>query len=90
MQDTENIIAAALILDGVVHSLSKPNRHHNIIHKLYEDNGRTKSICPESQGFITSKDRYVDRAEGLKIAIAANQIIKKHGNPDMLFSEDMW
>lgn len=86
----ETIVAAALIYKGVVYQLPRPNRHHNIIHKLYNDSGRVKGIATESQGFVTSTGRYVDRVEGLAIAVEAEQIIKKHGFPGELFSEDMW
>lgn len=47
-------------------------------------------IYEKQQGFVTNYRRFVDREEGLKIAIAANQIVKKHGIPDMLFSEDLF
>lgn len=40
------------------------------------------------QGFVTTTGRFVDRIEGLKIAEAANQIIKKHHPKDRLLSED--
>jgi hypothetical protein len=41
------------------------------------------------QGFLTSLNRFVDRKEGLKIAIEQNQIIFKHGSENILFSEDL-
>jgi|GEM_PF-6102148 len=43
-----------------------------------------------AQGFVTTGGRFVDREEGLKIATEHNQIVKKHGYLNELFSEDMW
>ena len=40
------------------------------------------------QGFVTTTGRFVDRIEVLKVAEAANQIIKKHHPKDRLMSED--
>jgi hypothetical protein len=40
------------------------------------------------QGFLTTHNRFVDRYEGLAIAQAAKQIIKKHLPEDQLLSED--
>ena len=43
------------------------------------------------QGFVTSLDRYVDRKEGLVIAMAAKQIRKQKQTPeDVLISEDLY
>ena len=50
----------------------------------------TTKIRAVEQGFLTSDGRFVDRVEGLAIALAAGQVITKHGNPNQLFSEDMW
>ena len=41
------------------------------------------------QGFLTSKNRFVDRIEGLKIAQEANQI-KSEYKLTQLHSEDLW
>lgn len=83
----ERIIRAAIHLDGRTWHLPPPKRHHDVISKIWRtgaDPGRG------AQGFLTSEKRFVDRVEGLQIATAAGQIIEKHGNPDELFSEDMW
>jgi hypothetical protein len=44
------------------------------------------------QGFWTSEERFVDRKEAAKIAVAAGQELKrpKAFNPNRLFSEDLW
>ena len=42
------------------------------------------------QGFITSLGRFVDREEGLKIAIEAGQVDKSKYYGRILFSEDIF
>jgi len=84
----ERIETAAIQYLELVFTMPRPNRHHNILHKM-TDLGMTKA-AHEFQGFFTSFGRYVDRVEGLKIAIEANQIKTKNGNPEVLYSEDIW
>lgn len=43
----------------------------------------------EIQGFMTTRDRFVNRVEALKIARANNQIIHKYNPKDILLSEDL-
>lgn len=44
----------------------------------------------EIQGFLTNKNRFVDRTEAMSIAINAKQIIEgKYSNTE-LYSEDLW
>ena len=43
-----------------------------------------------TQGFITTKGKFVDRKKALVIATHYNQIIKKHPPYDKLLSEDLW
>ena len=84
----ETIFKAAIRYKG---NLYIGNRHCYIGIDMVE-----KGICPapypcdKDQGFVTSDGRYVDRIEGLAIAKAAGQIAFKHGNPDRLYSEDLW
>ena len=42
------------------------------------------------QGFLTSKDRFVDRVEALEIAKQNKQINRKHGLDSELYSEDIF
>ena len=43
------------------------------------------------QGFLTSKNRFVDREEGLKLAILSEQVVENETiNNFKLFSEDLW
>ena len=61
-------------------------RHHNIIYNWNQLSfGKTR--CTDTQGFLTNKDRFVNREEAAKIAFESGQISipKKE-----LFSEDVW
>lgn len=70
----------------VIVSAPPPARHHNlfIAHHLL---GR-----PDESGFLTSTGRFVDREEGLKIALASGQPMIDHParHARLLFSEDLW
>ena len=84
----EFILAAAVKHSDVIAFVERPGRHYNVLHGLYELSFGT--LKGGEQGFITSHGRFVDREEGLLIAGMREQIVKKHGNGGMLFSEDMW
>ena len=65
-----------------------PGRRHKDCYKLLEDLKVDKPDEPgrDSQGFLTSENRYVDRKEGWKIADAAGQI--KFGRVSSDMGED--
>jgi hypothetical protein len=86
----ETITAAAISYQGEHYSVPVPGRHHNVFRLLDETFPGQAPFGDCVQGFLTSSGRFVDRKEGLAIATAAGQIAKKHGNPTILFSEDMW
>lgn len=73
---------------GVV-TLPRPARHHDIIGAVAERENRELQEG-DIQGFITDLDEFVTRDVALQIAKGYGQIIKKHGNPNILFSEDLW
>lgn len=88
MSEPERIERAAIWHRGLVHSVARPGRHHDVIRTMAEKHG----LGPEAQrhqGFYTSHERFVDRKEGAKIAIAAGQIEALKWPPD-LYSEDLW
>lgn len=85
----ERITAAAILDDhGAPVFLPPPARHHTIIGHMVAAGNATP--IAGAQGFMTSEGRFVDRTEGLRIAIAAAQIIRKHHSFDTLYSEDLW
>lgn len=74
--------------DPIVWAVPQPGRHHDVIKSM-----AASGLGPDAmhdQGFRTSTGRFVDRVEGLAIAKAAGQVVEKHGNPNELYSEDMW
>lgn len=90
--EQERIVAAAIKSDasGIVYHVEAPGRHHNVIAIMPRVGEGPKRECGE-QGFLTSSGRFVDRTEGLAIAKAANQIIRRcGGDSDELFSENLW
>jgi hypothetical protein len=80
------IDAAAIRHRGVVYSVERPGRHHDVI----------RSICAagygpvggdSEQGFVTTDGRFVDRREASLIARMGGQVMFVE---DTLFSEDVW
>lgn len=67
-------------------------RHHNcfeILSRLDGEFDKTKIV----QGFLTSKNRFVDRKEGFTIARCANQLLVKEPSWDkdtILCSENLY
>lgn len=93
----EYIICAAIHFDDDKKHLHQPKnidtgivlcgrRHHNVIINWNLLTGE-KTTDKEVQGFVTSKDRFVDRKEGAIIASAAGQVARP---AEVLFSEDLY
>lgn len=83
---SERIVAAAVQIDGVTHSMPAPARHHTVLHALvsYPD----EALCAP-QGFLTDRGRFVGRVEAAQIALTAGQIERLQW-PPQLYSEDLW
>jgi len=73
-------------------------RHHNCITTFalmvgfpYDENGR-ELMNTEEQGFLTSKDKFVNRVEALEIARNANQLKPDEGVNEVigLYSENLY
>ena len=102
MPSTETIICAAVWVDDGVESGHLPHnlqtglvfagwRHHNCIaqikHAFPEGSVDEEKRRGLDQGFLTSKNRYVNREEAAKLAFYAGQIqVIKSG----LCSEDLY
>lgn len=68
-------------------------RHHNCFTPLvyiFGENRWQSGKFKEVQGFLTNKDRFVDRDEGLRIALRANQVMDLDNIRGRLFSEDLY
>lgn len=91
MQILPRITHVAIKYDGKVHSLPEPNRHHNVIRMIAEENG-VGIKGPDVQGFLDSHGRFLNRREAMRLAAASGQINRGEGGyqgPE-LFSEDLW
>lgn len=88
----ERIAAAAVRYQGMTFSMPPPARHGECILLMLacrQDIDRNATGA-EEQGFVTSRNRFVDRVEARKIAVAANQLTWRDAGLDELFSEDVW
>lgn len=65
-------------------------RHHDIFRRF----GNEVSTSPHDQGFYTSKGRFVDRKEAMKIAYERGQVTRErafiNNEISKLFSEDLY
>lgn len=84
----ERIDRAAIKHAGLIHSVPRPGRHHNVIREMAKAGFGPE--CMHAQGFVTDLGRFVDRVEGLRVATKAEQICNKTGCAHELFSEDLW
>lgn len=85
--NVELIEGVAIIQDGELYQLPKPNRHHHLIRLIFDKTGKTVN---GEQGFITSTKRFVTRTEGLIVAKKAKQLLPRHEHQYHLFSESVW
>lgn len=90
----EHLTAVAIKIDydpekGIYIAMA-PKRHGDLIREMIEQHGCTAPVGG-IQGFWTSKSRFVDRAEALRLAEEAGQIKRytSYGASE-LFSEDVW
>lgn len=83
----ERIIAVAISAFGVIASLPAPARHGDVLNKLHDFN--SLPLPPDTQGFLTSAGRYVNRRDAAKIALEAGQVATLEA-PPQLYSEDLW
>jgi len=108
MKGHERIVAAAILVpvpqqfrdrvwngersypDHLIVSAPPPARHHTLMHPMFDISGDRTPVS--DSGFLTSTGRYVDREEGLKIALASGQPMIDHPSRHdrLLFSEDLW
>lgn len=66
------------------------HRHHNCMYMMICQYGLLQHEAGEEiQGFLTNKNRFVDRYEGAEIAIKAGQVREDFSSP-RLHSEDLY
>jgi hypothetical protein len=85
---TLRVVRVAMCIDGQVHAVPRPCRHHHVVWLLYHC-GFDK-VDSRDQGFVLSDGRYVDRREARTVAEAAGQLLPDARKSELLFSEDVW
>jgi len=90
--EKETIICSAVEMGNG--EIIRGHRHHNCINTA-RDIPRLKGIGVFNQGFITSQNRFVGRAEAYKIfvesgAISVDEAVHPMKNRDELYSEDLY
>lgn len=92
---TKEFIAGVAFLmgNGDLFSLPRPSRHHDLIRHLSAEFGLSCDGS-ETQGFITNKGAFLDRAKAYELAVATNTL-RRDPNPRFyqgseLYSEDLW
>lgn len=86
----ERITASALRTPMMlVVTLSAPARHHDVLGAMHAAGFDRATVLRSTQGFLTSRGRFVDREAAYAIASDAGQIegVSFCGR---LFSEDLW
>jgi len=84
----KEVIKHAAILGEVTGFVALGKSHGDCFHQAV-NTGIVLSRRYKSQGFMTSKGRYVDREEAFKIAVDADQF-DPTGKGGVLCSEDLW
>lgn len=89
----KQIVGVAIMYDGEMYELPRPNRHHNVIRLIKETNG-VGIKGPDVQGFVLDNGDFINRRDGMELAKLNGQLNRKQGaefyqGPD-LYSEDLW
>lgn len=92
---SEQIVGVALFYRDTkefISSVLKPARHGDLLNHL---DRRLVPLIPEiiCDGFVTSTNRLIDRAEAKELAISNGQykpFSEAHKNMKYCFSEDLW
>lgn len=91
MPKTERIICAAIHKPEELDMAGKPLIYCGLRHPYILWQGKHVSRNPHHQGFLTSTGRWVDREEGLIIALANKQVLDESQiRANRLFSEDLY
>lgn len=83
------IISAAVLYNGIIHFMPRPNRHHNIVHAMNHEK-RPILIALGNQGFLDANGNFLEREEAAIRAEKCNQLKKELIAPPKLYSEDLW
>ena len=80
------------IKEGIIVCGRRHSDCYNVLKGILGDYTQAVDYKPERdhQGFLTSKNRFVDRKEAWIIAEKQNQIIRVSGGEGTLYSEDIY
>lgn len=88
---------AAIVRDGIIWTLPRPARHHNIIWAMNDVDGnihtsRVQQIVPArgAQGFVDEGGQFLSRVDAAIRAEQCGQTKKPLTAPPALYSEDLW
>lgn len=73
-----------------VYACMAPSRHSDIMRALAATEGPMSMAAFGDQGFVTYGGKFLDRYQALQVARAESQLIRKTGNSNELYSEDLW
>lgn len=75
--------------DGLIHTLPRPARHHDVVHLLAEAFDHPSRNTDE-QGFLLSSGRFCRRKPAKIVAEEAGQLLPRASTLPELYSEDVW
>lgn len=81
--------AAAIRINGEIHSLPKPARHEDVVLSAERSTGKPFIRRDENMGFLLSDGRFASRELALVIAEDARQLIKA-AKYNVLLTENVW
>lgn len=95
MEQPEFILCAAIKHGEVIISGHRHGNCYSVFSKLTGSYDSADMPGREDQGFLTSKNRFVDRKEAYRIAKANNQIVwgadaTENGDDSILISENLY
>lgn len=87
-RDKEEICCVALhfVKQGYIFFRERPVRHDLLVLEALRHFNKAE-VSKSTQGFLTSKGRFIDRKEAARIAFMAGQIPEP---ANRLISEDLW
>ncbi len=83
------ITHVALMKDGKVYSLPRPNRHHDLIRHMVDVLGIPKPIYG-TFGFLDHESTFILRRPAKTIARECGQLLPDEQGKAELYSEDIW
>ncbi len=89
---TPRITHVAIRFNGVIHSLPAPNRHHDVIRKIVDEDPSVTDVGSrgDDQGFLNEDGLYLTRKCALSFAVANGQVKNGKLIGSVLTSEDLW